>query len=111
MPTPTTGNYYDYNLWAPEDDLLTLSAYEFEYDDEGDLATNTSKWIRLDIPVTPDNEATIKWLLELFFTPEDAVYGVYQDLDAWDGDARNFTHDDVPEMVREWARHLPEYTH
>lgn len=111
MPEPVTGNYYDYNLYAPEDDLLTLSAYEFEYDDTGYLSTNTDKWITLKLPVTPENEATIKWLLELFFTPEDAIHGVYQDLDAWDGDARNFIHESAPAVVREWAKNLPEYTH
>ena len=109
MPTPTTGNYYDFNLWAPEDNLLTLSAYEFEYNSEGDLATNTSKWITLELPVNPENMETIKWLLDLFYGDKD--YGVYQDMDAWDGDARNFTHESAPAVIREWAKNLPEYTY
>ena len=109
MPTPTTGNYYDFNLWAPEDNLLTLSAYEFEYNSEGDLSTNHSKWITLELPVNPENMETIKWLLDLFYGDKD--YGVYQDMDAWDGDARNFTHESAPAVIREWAKNLPEYTY
>lgn len=111
MPEPVTGNYYDFNLWAPEDDVLTLSAYEFEYDNEGYLSTNTDKWITLTLAVNPENMATIKWLLELFLGQDGLDNGVYQDLDAWDGNAENFTHESAPEIIREWATHLPEYTY
>lgn len=111
MATPVTDNYYDFNLWAPEDDMLTLSAYEFEYDNEGYLSTNHSKWITLEIPVTPENADTIKWLLHMFLGQDGVDSGVYQDLDAWDGDAGNFTHESAPAVIREWAKNLPEYTH
>jgi hypothetical protein len=109
MPTPVTTNYYDFNLWAPEDTMLTLSAYEFEYNTEGDLATNNSKWTTLELPVNPENMKAIKWLLHLFFGDEN--YGVYQDMDAWDGDAGNFHHESTPAVIREWALALPEYTY
>lgn len=111
MPTPVTTNYYDFNLWAPEDDMLTLSAYEFEYNSEGDLATNNDKWITLHIPVVPENAETIHWLLNMFLGAEGVEDGVYQDLDAWDGNAENFHHESAPAVIREWALALPEYTY
>ena len=111
MATSVTDNYYDFNLWAPEDNMLTLSAYEFEYDSTGSLATNHSKWITLEIPVTPENKETIDWLLHLFLGKDGVDDGVYQDLDAWDGDAGNFHHESAPAVIREWAKTLTVYTH
>lgn len=95
---------YDFNVWCPEDDVITLSAYRLKYVGEGYYNTDTSDWttIRFNKNVDTHKEC-VRWLLA--YVGEDDVY---EDMDWW-----GFTREELelraPDTICNWVKALPEY--
>lgn len=107
MSTTTTD--YDFNLYAPEDGVLTLTAYEYtrRY---GEIATASDRDVlTLTVRATEENRDTVRWLLTAFFGAEDGDATVHEDLDAWSGVTETFTAPTAPKVVRDFVALLPEY--
>ncbi len=108
MGTPNVSRDYDFNLYAPRDGVLSLSAYRYKTDSTGHLATDTSAWVSLVLTEQEHREA-VRWLMGLFFDDEHGTVEV--DLDAWGGVIGDFTSTETPDIIRYWAKTLPpEYT-
>jgi len=95
---------YDFNIYCPENDVITLSAYKLVYSGEGMYEADFSDWttIRFNKDIDAHKEC-VSWLLREIDEPE-----IYEDLDAWD-----FTTNDLelraPDLICNWVKSLPEY--
>lgn len=95
---------YDFNIWCPENDVITLSAYKLAYVGDGMYNTNHSDWttIRFNKNVEAHNEC-VRWLLNEVDEPE-----IYEDMDWW-----GFTVADIelraPDPICDWVKSLPSY--
>ena len=95
---------YDYNVYCPEDDVITLSAYRIRYIGGGLYQTDHSDWqtIRFNKNLDTHKEC-VAWLLD-----EIDEQNVYEDMDVW-----AFTTDDLllraPDPICFWVKSLPEY--
>lgn len=95
---------YDFNIYAPEDDVLTLSAYKLYYVGDGMYGTNHTDWTTIRFnKFRPEHDECIKFLLAYADEPE-----IYEDLDVW-----GFTTKELelrsPDLIHDWVKALPAY--
>ena len=95
---------YDFNIYCPENDVITLSAYKLKYVGNGFYNTDNSDWqtIRFNKNVDSHKEC-VKFLLTYANEPE-----VYEDMDWW-----GFTTEELelrsPDAICNWVKALPYY--
>jgi hypothetical protein len=95
---------YDFNVYCPENDVITLSAYKLKYVGEGLYTTDHSDWTTIRFNKNLDaHKECVEWLLSEVDESE-----IYEDLDAWD-----FTTEELelraPDPICNWVKSLPYY--
>ena len=94
---------YDLNIYAPSDEVLTLSAYEWRWD--GQFYTmDSSKYHTLRLEVGGPNQDSIDYLLQVAGATE-----VQEDLDEWVGQYDLLTDENATPLIKAWIDALPEY--
>ena len=95
---------YDYNIYCPENDVITLSAYKLTYAGNGMYGTDHSDWttIRFNKNIDAHKEC-VQFLLDYADETE-----VYEDMDVW-----GFTTEELelsaPDLICNWVKSLPSY--
>ena len=95
---------YDFNVYCPEDDVITLSAYRLIYTGGGMYSGDYSDWVTIRFNKNVDaHKECVRWLLA--YVGEDDVY---EDMDWW-----GFTTEELelraPDTICNWVKSLPEY--
>lgn len=95
--------YYDLNVYGPDDNKLSLSAYEWELSPEGDLQMNSSKYYTITFSYPKD-------LKEIEFLLDDLAINHYPftDYDEW-RDLDQLITDKTPDAVFDFLDSLPMY--
>jgi len=96
---------YDFNIYCPEADVITLNAYRLHYVGDGMFQTDYSDWqtIRFNANMA-EHKGCVEYLLDLMGegTP------MYEDLDWWGADMR-LLQMYAPEPIAGWLESLPAY--
>lgn len=95
---------YDFNVYCPENDVITLSAYKLTYAGDGMYGTDHSDWVTIRFNKNVDaHKECVQWLLAEVDERE-----VYEDMDVW-----GLTLSDLelraPEQICAWVKNLPSY--
>lgn len=95
--------YYDLNVYSSEDGELSLSAYEWEYDPEGFLQTNSSKYYTITF-TAPKDIKEIEFLLDDLYVNHYPLtdYDVWVDIDA-------VLNKNTPKAIYDFLDSLPIY--
>jgi hypothetical protein len=99
-------NEYDYNLWASDNSVLRLTAYELTYCENGKTVTGTNheQYVTLEIPLTEENGEVVAYLLDT----EDWRDQDWTDFDDWVG-RDHLTAGVPPKMITDFLDSLTAY--
>lgn len=96
---------YDWNVFVPDYNTLTLSAYPWITNPDGSIHMDSSGWVSLEITMSEDNADIIAYLLE---EPNWASQG-WVDHDDW-LDEEYLSAEDAPGIVRYFVRQIKKMT-
>lgn len=95
---------YDFNVYCPEDDVITLNAYRLKYVGDEMYYTDHSDWVTIRFNKNMDeHKECVRWLLAQIDEPD-----VREDMDVW-----AFTVEELelrsPDLICDWVKSLPSY--
>lgn len=95
--------YYDLNVWGPSDNVLHLTAYEWETAPDGELQMNTERYHTTCFRGLED-------LAEIEFLLGDLYINHYPltDYDEW-RDLDEVYNENSPEAIKRFLENLPPY--
>jgi hypothetical protein len=96
---------YDINIWCGGEGFLTITAYQLQEDKEGKYATDTSKYLFLNVPMDEKHHEVIAYLLD----SEEWEEQDWEDHDYWNT-TNYLLEGETPFMIKVWVRSLPYYT-